>query len=67
MTTESGEKIVLSLLEAVRRIVKIEAEVLSVSVDQEIEGRDNTVETTYTYKVRTKEGKEVIIGSKYIN
>lgn len=65
--TEDGDKIVLPLLEAVRKIVKVEAEVLSISEDKEIEGNNDTVETTYLYKVKTAEGKEVIISNKFIN
>jgi hypothetical protein len=65
--TEDGEKILLPLLEAVRKIVKVEAEVLSIAEDKEIEGNDDTLETTYLYKVKTGEGKEVIISNKFIN
>jgi hypothetical protein len=65
--TEDGEKLLLPLLEAVRKIIKVEAEVLSIAEDKEVEGNDDTVETTYLYKVKTKDGKEVIISNKFIN
>lgn len=64
---EDGEKKMIPLVEAVRKIVKVEAEVLSIAEDKEIEGNDDTVETTYLYKVKTAEGKEIIISNKFIN
>lgn len=65
--TSDGETITLSLLDAVRKIIKIEAEVLSIRVDKEIEGKDYNTETTYIYKVKTKDGKEFELSSKFIN
>lgn len=65
--TNTGETITMPLVEAVRKIVKVEAEVLSITADQEIDGNDNTVENTYTYKLKTKDDVEVIINNKFIN
>jgi hypothetical protein len=64
---EDGEKIMIPLVEAVRKIEKVEAEVLSIAEDKEIEGNDDTLETTYFYKVKTADGKEIIISNKFIN
>ena len=64
---EDGEKIMIPLVEAVRKIEKVEAEVLSIAEDKEVEGNDDTLETTYLYKVKTADGKEIIISNKFIN